>query len=225
MLLPRYFSSNDYTEFYDYFLARPHRRCSFRKGDMLWALGDPIRHVYYIESGIARTFVEHENGSRKILHFHSDGTVFPGCQNSVFKIEASIGTEALSEVQALAFTREDFYQMYQENMALNARVLETYAMYINLFIYESAHQDYNSAFIKVCNLLYLFSLHSPADTPERIDLTQQDIADILAISLVNVTNNLARLRKEKVIVSHRRWIEITDYPKLVSYCSIETIRP
>lgn len=144
---------------------------------MLWALGDPIRHVYYIESGIARTFVEHENGSRKILHFHSDGTVFPGCQNSVFKIEASIGTEALSEVQALAFTREDFYQMYQENMALNARVLETYAMYINLFIYESAHQDYNSAFIKVCNLLYLFSLHSPADTPERIDLTQQDIAD------------------------------------------------
>ena len=107
----------------------------------------------------------------------------------------------------------------------NARVLETYAMYINLFIYESAHQDYNSAFIKVCNLLYLFSLHSPADTPERIDLTQQDIADILAISLVNVTNNLARLRKEKVIVSHRRWIEITDYPKLVSYCSIETIRP
>ena len=96
-------------------------------------------------------------------------------------------------------------------------------MYINLFIYESAHQDYNNAFIKVCNLLYLFSIHSPTRTPHRIDLTQQDIADILTISLVNVTNNLARLRKEKIIASHRKWIEITDYPKLVSYCSNETL--
>lgn len=115
--------------------------------------------------------------------------------------------------------------MYQENLALNARILETYSMYINLFIYESAHQDCNNAFIKVCNLLYLFSIHSPAGTPNRIDLTQQDIADILTISLVNVTNNLARLRKEKIIVSHRKWIEITDYPKLVSsihFCSSDS---
>ena len=223
MLIPRYFFSDDYTEFYDYFLSCPHRRRTFQKGDIIWNLGETIRYVYYIESGIAKIFVEHEDGYHKILHFHSDGTVFPGCQNSAFKIESSIGTEALSKVEVLEFTRENFYQMYQENMALNARILETYSMYINLFIYESAHQDYNNAFIKICNLLYLFSVHSPTGTPNRIDLTQQDIADILTISLVNVTNNLARLRKEKIIASHRKWIEITDYPKLISYCSNETL--
>ena len=96
-------------------------------------------------------------------------------------------------------------------------------MYINLFIYESAHQDYNNAFIKICNLLYLFSLHSPTGTPRRIELTQQDIADILAVSLPNVTGNLARLRREGIIVSHRKWIEITDFPKLSACCSNETI--
>lgn len=175
------------------------------------------------QSSIAKTFVEHEDSYHKILHFHGDRTVYPGCQNSEFKIESSIGTQALSKVETLEFTRENFYQMYQENMALNARILETYSMYINLFIYESAHQDYNNAFIKICNLLYLFSICSPARATNRIDLTQQDIADILAISLVNVTNNLSRLRREKVIASHRKWIEITDYPKLVSYCSDETL--
>lgn len=223
MLIPRYFFSDDYTEFYDYFLSQLHRRRVFEKGDMIWNLGETIRYVYYIKSGIVKTFVEHEDGYHKILHFHSNGTVFPGCQNSVFKIEASIGTEALTQVEALEFTREDFYRMYQENMSLNARVLETYSMYINLFIYESAHQDYNNAFIKVCNLLYLFSLHSPAGTPVRIELTQQEIADILTISLVNVTNNLAKLRNNGIIVSHRKWIEITDYPRLISCCSNETI--
>ena len=223
MLIPRYFFSDDYTEFYDYFLSQLHRRRVFEKGDMIWNLGETIRYVYYIKSGIVKTFVEHEDGYHKILHFHSNGTVFPGCQNSVFKIEASIGTEALTQVEALEFTREDFYRMYQENMSLNARVLETYSMYINLFIYESAHQDYNNAFIKVCNLLYLFSLHSPAGTPNRIELSQQEIADILTISLVNVTNNLAKLRNNGIIVSHRKWIEITDYPRLISCCSNETI--
>lgn len=224
MLIPRYFFSDDYTEFYAYFLSKPHRRRVFEKGGMLWNLGETIRHVYYIESGIVKTFVEHENGSRKILHFHSNGTVFPGCQNSAFKIETSMGTEALTRVEALEFTRENFYQMYQENMSLNARVLETYSMYINLFVYESAHQDYNNAFIKVCNLLYLFSLHSPTGTPSRIELTQQEIADILAISLVNVTNNLSKLRSSGIILSHRRWIEITDLKKLEACCSNETIK-
>ena len=223
MLIPRYFFSGDYTEFYAYFLSKSHRRRVFEKGDMVWNLGETIRYVYYIKSGIVKTFVEHENGYHKILHFHSDGTVFPGCQNSAFKIEASIGTEALTRVEALEFTREDFYQMYQENMSLNARVLETYSMYINLFIYESAHQDYNNAFIKICNLLYLFSLHSPTGTPRRIELTQQDIADILAISLVNVTTNLAKLRNSGIIVSHRKGIEITDFPKLSACFSNETI--
>lgn len=223
MLVPRYFFSDDYTEFYDYFLSQPHRRRVFEKGDMLWNLGETIRYVYYLESGIVKTFVEHEDGYHKILHFHSNGTVYPGCQNFAFKIEASIGTEALTRVEALEFTREDFYRMYQENMSLNARVLETYSMYINLFVYESAHQDYNNAFIKVCNLLYLFSLHSPTGTSRRIELTQQEIADILAISLVNVTNNLAKLRNSGIIVSHRKWIEITDYPKLAACCSSETI--
>lgn len=134
-----------------------------------------------------------------------------------------MGTEALTRVETLEFTREDFYQMYQENMSLNACVLETYSMYINLFVYESAHQDYNNAFIKVCNLLYLFSLHSPTGTPHRIELTQQEIADTLAISLVNVTTNLAKLRNNGIIVSHRKWIEITNFPKLVACCSNETI--
>lgn len=223
MLLPRYFFSDDYTEFYDYFLSKPHRRRIFEKGDMIWNLGETIRYVYYIETGIVKTFVEHENGYHKILHFHSNGTVFPGCQNTAFKIEASIGTEALTRVEVLEFTREDFYQMYQENMSLNSRVLETYSMYINLFIYETAHQDFNNAFIKVCNLLYLFSLHSPGGTPNHISLTQQEIADILAISLVNVTNNLAKLRKNGIIVSHRKWIEITDFSRLAACCSNETV--
>lgn len=222
MLLPRYYFSDMYTDFYDYFLSQPHTKCSFKKGDMLWNMGETIKYVYYIKSGITKTFIEHEDGYQKIVFFHSTGSVFPSHQNSTFKIEASIGTQALSDVETLCFTREDFYRMCVENQSLNALCFENSSMYVNLLLYEAAHQEYNNSFIKVCNLLYLFSLHSSSNTPYRIDLTQKDLSDILTISLVNVTNNLARLRNENIIVSHRKWIEIIDYPALAAYCSNET---
>ena len=130
--------------------------------------------------------------------------------------------QALSRMETLEFTREEFYRMFQENRTLTARCFENFSMYINLLCYENAHQEYNNSFIKVCNLLYLFSLNSPSEKSTRIELTQQDLSDILTISLVNVANNIARLRNKHIIVTHRKWIEIIDYPALMAYCSSET---
>ena len=61
MLVPRYYFADMYTDLYDYFLSQPHRLCTFHKSDMLWNLGETIRYVYYIKSGITKTFIEHED--------------------------------------------------------------------------------------------------------------------------------------------------------------------
>lgn len=75
--------------------------------------------------------------------------------------------------------------------------LDWYASYINLLLYESAHQDYNSSFVKLCNLLYLFTQNSPDGRTDRIDLTQENIAEILTVTRVNAARSLGRLRDEK----------------------------
>lgn len=222
MLIPRYYFANDYTQLYDYFLSQPHTKRHFKKGDYLWKPGECIERVYYIESGIAQTLVEHEDGYRKILWFHSNGTVFPGCHESLFKIEKSIITKTLSNTDALEFTRADFYRMFLENRELSSIAFESYAMYINLLIYETAHQEYNNSFLKLCNLLYLFSKNAPGGKTSRIDLTQENIADILTINRVNAAKSLSRLRDEGIIISHRKWIEIADFTALEAYCSMET---
>ena len=33
-----------------------------------------------------------------------------------------------------------------------------------------------------------------------------------------------RLRREGIIISHRKWIEITDFPRLAACCSSETLK-
>ncbi len=223
MLIPRYFFSDEYTELYDYFLSQPHTKRTFNKGDYMWKPDDYIEHTYYIISGICVTSATHEDGHQKILYFHSKGSVFPGFHNSNFKIEKSLTTQALSDMQTLEFSRKEIYHMFQENKQLSAIAFESYAKMINLLIYETAHQEYNNSFLKLCNLLYLFSQNSPSGDSYRIELTQENIADILTLNRVNVAKSLARLRNEGIIVSHRRWIELADIKALEHYCSHETL--
>lgn len=224
MLIPRYYFANDYADFFDYFLTQPHTRKHFSKQEYLWSPGEPLTHAYYVISGIAQTSLEHENGFRKISSLHSSGTLFPGCHQLEFKIEQSIITTALSDMEVLSFTKDQALSMFLENRALSVRMLDWYATYINLLLYESAHQDYNSSFIKLCNLLYLFSQNAPDGESSCIRLTQENIAEILTTTRVNIARNLSRLRDEQIIVPHHKWIEIHDPDALASYCSQETLK-
>lgn len=223
MLIPRYIFAGEYAGLYDYFLTQPHKEKSFHKGAYLWAPSELIEQVYYIKSGIAQTLVEHENGYQKILFFHGTDTVFPGCHQTAFKIEQAIVTKAITSMETLAFARKDFYHMFQTNQMLNAITFESYAKYINLLIYETAHQEYNNSFIKLCNMLYLFSHAEPGKFNQKINLTQENMASILTINRVNVAKCLGRLRDEGIITSHRTWLEIKDPDGLCAHCSHETL--
>lgn len=225
MLIPRYYFAHDYEQLHDYFLAHPHKKRTIHKGEYLWKPGEFIQHVYYIESGICVLNTEHENGYQKILYFYSTGAVAPGFHETTFKIEKSITLKAITEMQVLEFSRKDIYHMFQKNKEFSTIAFEAYAKLINLLIYETAHQEYNNSFIKLCNLLYLFSCNSLNGTPERIELSQENIADILTINRTNAAKGLSRLRDEGIIISHRNWIELIDPEALKQYCSNETLLP
>ena len=59
--------------------------------------------------------------------------------------------------------------------------------------------------------------------PGRV--TQEDLADILGVSRVNLARNLAALRAEGLICTHRRCIEVLDAKALARHCSLETLQP
>ena len=118
MLIPRYYFADDYADFFEYFLTQPHTRKHFHKQEYLWSPGEPLTHIYYIVSGIAQTSLEHENGFRKISSIHSTGTLFPGCHQVEFKIEQSIITTALSDMEVLSFTKSQMLRMFLENLSL-----------------------------------------------------------------------------------------------------------
>lgn len=223
MLTPRYFFAGDYSEFYDYFLTQPHVKKTFRRGEFLWEPGEPFQRIHYIISGAAMHYADHENGRRKIISFHGAGTVYPGYRPNDYKIEISLTTIALSEINVLEFTKEQFRRMIDENPKLNEQLINWYSMFTNRLLFESVHQEYNPSFMKICNLLYLLAVNQPCDSIASVSMTQEAFSELLGLSRIQVTRGLAELRRQNIISTSRGKISIVSLGKLAQLCSSETL--
>ncbi len=151
------------------------------------------------------------------------GTVFPGYRQNDYKIEFSLTTAALSEMKVLEFTVRQFRTMFETNTALSEQVVNRYSMYINRFLFESIHQAYNSSLVKTGNLLYLLTVNQQSGFEPIIDVTQNELAEILGLSRVQLTRVLSELRHKGIISTARGKVNITDLPALASLCSSETL--
>lgn len=223
MQIPRFFFARDFSRFYDYFLTQSHKWRFFQKGEYLWKSGEPYNKIHYIISGVEMHYAEHENGHRKIISFHGAGTVFPGYRQRDYKIELSLATIAMSDMEVLEFTVPEFQKMFEANTELCENVVDWYSMYVNRFLYETAHQGYNSSLVKICNLLYLLTENQPSHSASAIEMTQDEIADILGLSRVHVARGLSELREHDIIDTRRKKIKVLDLSALIEYCSEETL--
>ena len=221
-ILPKYFFSGEYTAFYPELLSLPHKEIVCSAGESLWGSGEPITTIFYFRSGVAQCYVEHEDGHRKNLSFHGADTIFPGIQKADFKIEKSILLKALTDIEATAFDRSEFYQFSLEHPLFMAQLYEMQSAYVNMLIYDAAHQRYNPTFLKVCNFLFLMA-YNGSSHGRSISISQENIADTLGVGRNHVTKSLSRLRQEHIIQLRRCHIEILDFDKLSAYCSLETI--
>ncbi len=117
-------------------------------------------------------FSDHESGYRKIISFHGPGTILPGYHTTDFHIELSLTTIAISDIKVIEFTIPQFKAMFDSNPELANSVVNWYSKYVNRFLFETIHQDFNSSQVKLCNLLYLLTMNQPANSGLVIEMTQ-----------------------------------------------------
>ena len=145
----------------------------FSKGEYLWKPGQPYDRIQYYVSGASMHFSDHESGYRKIISFHGPGTILPGYHTTDFHIELSLTTIAISDIKVIEFTIPQFKAMFDSNPELANSVVNWYSKYVNRFLFETIHQDFNSSQVKLCNLLYLLTMNQPANSGLVIEMTQE----------------------------------------------------
>lgn len=223
VITPHYIYRNDFSAFRGRLAALPHTLRTFGAGEALWMPDEYIERVYYIERGIVKTALHDEDGTKKTLFFHGVNSVFPGCHRTQFAIERSLVTTAVTTVSALEFRLTQVQDLLQRDPDFAQAMLESYARYVNLLIFESAHQGHHHALMKLCNLLYLLARDVAPDGagPRCIPFSQEELAEILLLNRVSVTRLLSHLREEGAVDTRRGAIAIVDEERLLAHCSLE----
>lgn len=223
MLIPRYIFTNDFAELKPLFEAQPHKEVQLKAGDFLWQPDEHVQYINYIETGIARTYLVHESGRRKIISYHGVGTIFPGFHELEFKIEQTLVTEAITPMKVWRFSRAEFGKLIDKYPEIYKYLVNSYARYINLLLFETAHQEYNSGFVKVCNAILLIHNAQTEVGENALFLSQEELSELVGMSRVNLTRHIGRLREEGVIDTARKQIRIRKLDTLMRYCSGETM--
>ncbi len=123
----------------------------------------------------------------------------------------------------MEFTIPQFRAMFESNKELAESVVNWYSKYVNRFLFETIHQEFNPSQVKLCNLLYLLTMNQPSNSGLVIEMTQEDIADILGMSRVQITRELTDLRSRGIQSTTRGRLTVTDLPALASLCTDETM--
>lgn len=219
---PRYLF-NDFLAFAEPGLSRlPFTEGVFLPGEALWDLGEGVYCIDVITRGIVSVSVVHEKGYRKLLYLMGPESVFPGPHLHDFKIERSIQAVAVTETHTRRYDRDDFHKAVINSPELASAVIELYASWINLHIFESAHQSFNSLETKLCNLLYLLSEESESGDGV-IRISRSELADILCTSRESLSRKLNQLASRGLLNLSRNAIAVVDRNGLAQLCSYEAL--
>ena len=220
MLAPRFIFAKEFSSFADTILEHGGVSSIIRKGTIIQDANVPIPHTsFYIKKGIAKLCLINEDGSEHILFFFGKGSIYP-----VTRLEESLTMEsylhlvAVTDLEVITFPAGRIMEMNGPNNELFGAVMDHYVRYTNVLLYKLLMNTYNDSAKSVSSFLFLYSRHNEVTDGHSIDLTQEQVGQIVGLSRAQVTRILNTLRKEGIIQTSHSKIKVLDTERLRDFC-------
>jgi CRP/FNR family nitrogen fixation transcriptional regulator len=161
----------------------------------LYGEGDPATLFYKVVSGVVRTCKFLGDGRRQVDAFYVAGEVFGIESGDTHRLSA----EAVSDCTLIAYRRRSLDSLSGRN--------ETVARNLFQFALQNAAraQDHalllghRSALEKLATFLLHSARHSAQQATVTLEMSRQDIADFLGLTIETVSRTLSKLEKDGVI--------------------------
>ncbi|HHV63112.1 MAG TPA: Crp/Fnr family transcriptional regulator [Firmicutes bacterium] len=193
---------------------------SYSKEEFLFHEGDRASRIFVLKSGRIKLFKNSWDGKELILAFLTPDSIFG--EDAVFSGETySASAMAVEDSCALVFTRSNIERILLENPGIAVKVIEN----LSRRLYKSTNQVSDIAFRDARGRLAsaLLRLSSEYGKPSRegtvidLNLTHQDIANIVSLSRTTVTNLLLDLRDNELITIKNHRIILKDQARLADW--------
>lgn len=213
----KYFLHNDYFEFRDYLLKENPNIKFYKKDSYLSNSSEPLDYIYFILDGIIINTFIYKNGNEKAFTAHGKNTIIPLYSPINFHIENSIMLRALEDCHVIAFPKDKFANLLQNNKELNSQMYISYIKRIIFLLYENSSLINDSGINRISVfLLNYINEHNPKDNV--IPLSQKEIANLVGLNLINTSRNIKTLKDMNVINTGRNKIIVLDITKLIEFC-------
>ena len=161
----------------------------------IYSEGDQAIWFYKTVSGVVRTCKFLGDGRRQVDAFYVAGDVFGIESGETHRLSA----EAVSDCALIAYRRRSLDLLSGGN--------ETVARHLFQFALQNAAraQDHalllghRSALEKLACFLLYWARHSPQQATVTLEMSRQDIADFLGLTIETVSRTLSKLEKDGII--------------------------
>lgn len=189
----------------------------YGKGRIIFMEGEPGEAFFYVKSGLVKISKLSRDGREHILHILNEGHIF--AEITLFnKTEYPATAEVLEEAEIGMIKNEDLEKVIIQNPELslqlikylNRRLEEAHVKIRNLALYDT----YGRTAQALIKLAEDYGRKSSRGIELDLNISRQELANIVGTTRETVTRALTAFRKEKAIDIDKNTIILTDLEKV-----------
>jgi len=189
----------------------------YKKGRIIFMEGEPGEAFFYIKSGLVKISKLSRDGREHILHVLNEGHVF--AEVTLFSnTEYPATAEVLEDAEIGIIKNEDLEKVIKENpdlslqliKYLNKRLVEAHMKIRNLALYDT-YERTAQALVKLAED---YGKKSSKGVNLGINISRQELANIVGTTRETVIRALTAFKKEHLIGIEKNTITIIDLESL-----------
>ncbi|BAN36450.1 Crp/FNR family transcriptional regulator [Sulfuricella denitrificans skB26] len=194
----------------------------FKRGELLYRVGEPLRAVYAIRSGSVKSYVVTNDGRVQITGFHITG--------EVLGLGALVANQYMSEARALETTMVcevpvDVLEAYSEEVpSIRQQMLKIMSQEIldnqelMLLLGKKNSDERLATFL--LSLSRRFQRRSYSPTQFNLSMSRSDIGNYLGMAEETVCRVFTRFQDDGLLATERRQVKLLDQDRLKSIARI-----
>ncbi len=193
---------------------------SYKKNMLIFMEGEPGEAFYYIKTGKIKVFRTHEDGKEHIVHLLGEGDVFGEVtlfNNTSYPASASVYEDAVVGI----IKNQDMENLVRNNPELALKLIKILVRKLTFAQQKVKELTFNDVFSRTASqILKLASEYGKNGNNGiviDIQLTRQELADMIGTTRETVSRAISKFKKEKSITEEDDKIIIIDQEKLKAW--------
>lgn len=196
---------------------------SYKKGQVLFHEGTRPLGVFCINSGKVKVYRRGADGKEQIMKISKEGDVL-GYKAMISEEHYPVTAETLEQCTICFVPKNDFLSLLSENPAFNKRLLQAVCHELGIMSEKLTNIAQKSVrerlAISLLSLKDTYGIEGEQEEPVEINLTREDLANILGTATETLIRLLHDFKEEKLITTKGRKIKVKDVKGLIKAAGV-----